>query len=94
MSNTFSIEVVAKLAKLDLSAAEKALYEKQFPGILAYVEQLQKIKLPETPWEDFLDPQIFSRNDQANTWPEEEREAALKQSANYKEGKIKVNKVL
>lgn len=94
MSNDFSIEAVLKLAKLDLSAKEKAVYEKQFPGILNYVAMLQKIKLPEAKLENTIDPQAFSRSDSVNELPEGDKALALKQAGSYKEGKMKVNKVL
>ena len=44
---SFDVEKVAQLAYLELSAEEKARFEKQFEEILAYVDQLQEIPMTE-----------------------------------------------
>jgi aspartyl-tRNA(Asn)/glutamyl-tRNA(Gln) amidotransferase subunit C len=46
MSDTFSradVERVARLARLELTAAEKDLFARQLAGILAYAEQIQRV---------------------------------------------------
>ncbi len=43
----FSVDKVASLAYLQLSEAERALFESQFKEILGYVDQLQKIPMTE-----------------------------------------------
>ncbi len=42
---SFSVEKVAALAYLKLSADEKKAFEEQFKNILGYVDQLQKIAM-------------------------------------------------
>lgn len=42
MTNTVDIAALAKLARLEISAAEIAKLEKEIPDILAFVEAIQK----------------------------------------------------
>ena len=53
MSENHSMDVayIAKLASLELSNQEKELFQAQLDQVLAYVEQLEEVKLPETIFE-------------------------------------------
>ena len=48
MAKGFDIEHLAKLARLNLSAEEKALYSNQLTQVLTYFETLAKADLPAT----------------------------------------------
>lgn len=46
MSDTVDIRALAKLARLEVSDEEVAKLEKEIPGILAFVEAIQKANVP------------------------------------------------
>ena len=50
MSENHSMDVayIAKLASLELSDREKELFQAQLDQVLAYVDQLNEVELPET----------------------------------------------
>ena len=50
MSENHSMDVayIAKLASLELSDQEKELFQAQLDQVLAYVDQLNEVELPET----------------------------------------------
>jgi len=53
MSENHSMDVayIAKLASLELSNQDKELFQTQLEQVLAYVEQLNEVELPETIFE-------------------------------------------
>lgn len=44
-SKEFSVDKIARLAYLDLTAEERTAFQKQFRSILEYVDQLQKVPM-------------------------------------------------
>ncbi|MGE0762895.1 MAG: Asp-tRNA(Asn)/Glu-tRNA(Gln) amidotransferase subunit GatC [Bdellovibrionales bacterium] len=69
MISEAELKKVAKLARLELSAAEMAIYPKQFAAILEYFEQIAKIDTANV--EPLLTPTDMDqhlRPDQASQW--------------------------
>lgn len=46
MSDTVDIRALAKLARLEISDEEVTRLEKEIPGILAFVDSIQKLNVP------------------------------------------------
>jgi len=88
------IEHIAKLARLDLTDAEKDLYGNQLSDILGYVNELQKLDI--TKVEDI--GQITGLENQLATDEVVDcgipREELLKNAPDQKDGYIKVKSVL
>ncbi len=47
-NHSMNVAYIAKLASLDLSDREKELFQAQLDQVLAYVNQLNELELPET----------------------------------------------
>ena len=47
-NHSMNIAYIAKLASLELSDQEKELFQAQLDQVLAYVDQLNEVELPET----------------------------------------------
>ncbi|MCE9541607.1 aspartyl/glutamyl-tRNA amidotransferase subunit C [Candidatus Kaiserbacteria bacterium] len=54
MSDAVDIKALAKLARLEVSDAEVAKLETEVPGILAFVETIQKVQVSVVATEDSL----------------------------------------
>ena len=50
-NHSMNVAYIAKLASIELSDQEKELFQDQLDQVLAYVEQLNEVKLPETIFE-------------------------------------------
>jgi aspartyl-tRNA(Asn)/glutamyl-tRNA(Gln) amidotransferase subunit C len=84
------VENLAELARIELSGDEKTALLKDFDNILAYVGQIETLKI-----EGKEEPQVF------NVWREDElvlrefsRELVLEQFPDTQEGFLKVKKIL
>ena len=47
-NHSMNVAYIAKLASLELSDQEKELFQAQLDQVLAYVDQLNEVELPET----------------------------------------------
>ncbi|OGJ00708.1 hypothetical protein A3G53_00715 [Candidatus Nomurabacteria bacterium RIFCSPLOWO2_12_FULL_44_11] len=89
--NIKDVENLAELARIDLTEGEKLSLLKDFDSILAYVKQIEEVKVGETKREDELH----------NVWREDvlaprefSRELILKQFPDSQDGFLKVKKIL
>lgn len=88
-----AIELLAKLAKLDLNEAEKKKYQKDISKILEYVEKIQFLKIDPSNsllFNSPLKPNESCREDKIENFPELGRQAII-QAFPAKEGNL--NKV-
>ncbi len=85
------VEILAELARIELSEDEKKNMLKDMEGILTYVKQIEAVKAPDiggeyeiyNVWrEDVLEPREFSR------------ELILEQFPDSQDGFLKVKKIL
>jgi aspartyl-tRNA(Asn)/glutamyl-tRNA(Gln) amidotransferase subunit C len=89
------IEHIAKLARLDLTEAELKKYGSQLSDVLSYVEQLQEVNVDGVePTAQVTGLENVFREDVAEEWDKNEREAALNQAPELEDGQIKVKRVL
>lgn len=89
------INHIAKLARLDLTKEELEKYGGQLSSILSYIDMLKEANTAGVePTAQVTDLQNVTRDDEAERWPLEEREAILR-GAPEREGRyIKVKRVL
>lgn len=85
------IENLAELAKIELSGVEKKTLLEDLEGILAYVKQIESVKVDD----------ILLEYDLRNVWREDElnpsvfsRELIIKQFPDSQDGFLKVKKIL
>ncbi len=85
---------IAQLAKLEISELEAEKYSRELSAILTYVEQLDEADISQVSKETRIsDSENVFRDDQVETWSDEERNLALNQGE-IADGLIKVKKVL
>ena len=89
------IQHIAKLARLDLTAAELEKYGGQLSGVLDYIDQLKEVDVSGVePTAQVTGLANVLREDKVEDWEKEEIELALK-DAPEKEGRfIKVKRVI
>ncbi|MDO8510295.1 MAG: Asp-tRNA(Asn)/Glu-tRNA(Gln) amidotransferase subunit GatC [bacterium] len=92
--HTPEIEALAELARIYLSEEEKATLAKEVEAILAYVEQIQKVKEVSRGESDFSPLRNVMREDgkphESGAYTETLLEASPKRHGNY----VKVKKIL
>ncbi len=90
------IQHIANLARLELTDKELATYGSQLSDVLTYyIDQLKEVNTGDAePTAQVTGMENKMRDDKAEKWPEDEKEAALGQ-APEKEGRfIKVKRIL
>ena len=87
------IEYVAKLARIDLTAAQKKKMGKQLSGILAYIEKLKKLNVDKVePISHVLPLQNVFRQDKVK--PSLPQEKVLGNAPQAKKDSFSVSKVI
>ena len=89
------IKHIAELARLDLTPAELEKYGSQLSDILNYINQLQEVDTNGIePTAQVTGLENVMRDDRAEGWNKNERQAALEQAPELEDGQVKVKRVL
>lgn len=89
------IKHIANLARLELTEKELKLYGSQLSDILSYINQLQEVDTTDIePTAQVTGLENVFREDKVEDWDNGEREKALGQAPELKDGQVKVKRVL
>ncbi len=89
------IEHIARLARLELTEKEMQTYGSQLSDILNYINQLQEVDVNNIePTAQVTGMENVFREDKVKEWDKDERQAALEQAPELKDGQVKVKRVL
>ena len=89
------VQHIANLARLELSEEEIEKYGSQLSDVLSYIDQLKEIDVMDTePTAQVTGLENVMREDVAEDWNEQEKQAALKQAPELEDNQYKVKRVL
>ncbi len=88
------ISHIAGLARLELSDQEIKQYRTELGGILRYVDELQNVIIKKDASVVSKTVENRLRLDEMTSWPEDEKNIALKQANDHKGRLIKVKRIL
>ena len=92
--NKEDIQTLAELSRLTLTENEITAYQKDFEGILGYINTLNIIKVPENIMDIKVANTNYMRDDEENYSSGEFSEDMLSQAPNLEKDFIKVQKIL
>jgi aspartyl-tRNA(Asn)/glutamyl-tRNA(Gln) amidotransferase subunit C len=89
------VKHIAKLARLELSEEELEAYGGQLTDILNFVEKLQEVDTTDVePMAHTTGAENVLREDEVESWNEQEVDNALNQAPELEEREVKVRRVL
>jgi len=89
------IEHIAKLSRLDLTDKELGLYGGQLSDVLGYIDQLNEVDTTDVaPSAQVTGLKNIWREDEIETWPEDEVNDSLKEAPGMKNNHLKVKRVI
>ncbi|MEI7498660.1 MAG: Asp-tRNA(Asn)/Glu-tRNA(Gln) amidotransferase subunit GatC [Candidatus Falkowbacteria bacterium] len=89
------IEHVARLARLELTEAEKEQYQEQLSAVLSYIDQLQEVDTSGVlPTAQVTGLSNAWRDDVVDAWPEDQIKAAMSLAPEQEDGQYKVKRIL